>query len=515
MSTKLFPSLESVPSEFREPLACPACHTEHKQGSASEDCQAPTLCSNCHFPILLIAGKYRLLRRLSQNSKDSLYLARHIQLGVERVVKFLKPTLLKEADDRRRFFHEVGLTSSISQRSNHIVRVFDEFGEVDKLGFFYVVENLQGQTLSDFLRKEKPSIPLTLQIFQQLCDAVSAAHSEGILHRSLNPSNVYLIKHSADSHYVKVTGFGAAQLLNDTYNLTQEEDFAANPFYLSPEQCLGADVTSSTDLYALGAILYHMLTGAPPHSREFNGSSGLVDFLIRQHLHPHSEPSAQTLCLPQGLPEPLGEVVMALLQKDSSLRHQSVQAVTEKMAPLFHSLLYPSLPRTAPLTPTEEFSHEIERPWSADKTPVVLASFPFQKEERNVESRATTDSKVEHLGKTIPASKAPLFQEDSLDTLQRRTISSAPCPQANYWEMCSQEAPIPPTIETPPVLPLPLSANFLQPAEASTSNVEPKRAEKSFPDVSRAFPTLPEDRTEENAPPPTWMLQESTPSCEK
>src|SRR5262249_29159390 len=118
--------------------------------------RAPSFCPACDLPLLLLAGKYQLLEVLGQGGVGTVYLARHVGLDRDatRVVKVIRPEVLSLPGVVERFRREVQLTASLSLRDPHVVRVYDDFGVVEGLGGFYVMEHLRGRSLGQLLHKE-------------------------------------------------------------------------------------------------------------------------------------------------------------------------------------------------------------------------------------------------------------------------------------------------------------------------------------------------------------------------
>ncbi len=153
------------------PSHCPQCSSLLR----SETDDAPLFCSVCRFPLMLVAGKYRLESKLSEGGVGVVYLARHIGLSMfnERVIKVLKPALFAKEGAKERFHREVQLTANLSEHNYHIVRIYDDFGEEPQLGPYYVREYLRGESRGERLEGVAPlPLPLTHHIFGQLCDAI-------------------------------------------------------------------------------------------------------------------------------------------------------------------------------------------------------------------------------------------------------------------------------------------------------------------------------------------------------
>ncbi len=223
-------------------------------------------CPQCQLPQVLVAGKYRLEKKLSEGGGGILYLARHISLKLEpyRVIKFLRLDISVDPLVERRFANEVEITSAISQKNNHIVRVYDDFGHIDKLGHYYVMEYLEGETLEKYLEKEtERSYRDIFHIIRQIAFALREAHKANIVHRDLKPSNIFLINLDGDPLFVKVIDFGIAKNLNQQATLVTKGALGT-PAYMSPEQCASLDIDHRSDLYSLCLIFFELIVGHSP-----------------------------------------------------------------------------------------------------------------------------------------------------------------------------------------------------------------------------------------------------------
>lgn len=229
----------------------------------------------------LLHGRYRLEKRLGRGAMGQVYVARDENLVTRRVaVKTIRPDVLSDEDLQEgeaiaRFEREARTAASI-QHPN-VITVTD-FGKSEEGVFFLVMEFVDGESLFHLLRREGT---LTVQrahgFLKQICSGVEAAHDEGILHRDLKPANVFIVQRkkkdgavSADD-LVKVGDFGLAKIISQSLaGITSGSGPASRgilgtPEYMAPEQMqAGADLDGRADIYALGAIAYHMLGGKPP-----------------------------------------------------------------------------------------------------------------------------------------------------------------------------------------------------------------------------------------------------------
>lgn len=327
-------------------LECPRCHTDFSETKKALDGQELAFCLKCQFPLILIAGKYRLESVLAEGGHGVVYKARHIYLRQDalRVVKILKSSVFDVPGMQTRFIREVQVTSALSQKDEHIVRIYDDFGTLPNMGPFYVMEFLEGTRLDHFLAQQDRLIPLTfiVHIMKQLCTAMEYAHASDIIHRDLKPENLFLTHRKEEPYFLKVLDFGIAKPINQNeFNITH--GVLGTPYYMSPEQCLNLPMDARTDVYSMGCILYEMLTGAPPfHERHNNvGSDSLVGLL---GAHIRQEPIPPSTLQPDRISPELERVVLCALAKEPEQRFRSAQP--------FFEALYNALPEIVEIAST-------------------------------------------------------------------------------------------------------------------------------------------------------------------
>ena len=230
----------------------------------------------------LLSSRYLLEKRLGRGAMGQVYLARDQNLVTRRVaIKTVRPDILsdemlQEGEAIARFEREVRAAASI--RHPNVVDVTD-FGKSPEGVFFLVMEYVDGESLYQLLRREGTlDVQRTVTILGQVVAGVEAAHDAGILHRDLKPANIFIMQRlrktgSGATHdgFVKVGDFGLAKIIHADQTGTTSESgpesrgIIGTPEYMSPEQMqTGAQLDARSDIYALGAIAYHMLGGRPP-----------------------------------------------------------------------------------------------------------------------------------------------------------------------------------------------------------------------------------------------------------
>ncbi|MBK9030623.1 MAG: protein kinase [Myxococcales bacterium] len=220
-------------------------------------------------PILgmIVDGRYRVVELIGEGGMGKVYLAEHIDIGKKVALKVLHPSYSRMPDLVERFRREARAASKIGHP--HIVDVTDSGTTADGSAYF-VMEFLQGVELGSVIEREGAlEVGRAVRITQQICRALAAAHTAGIIHRDLKPENVFLTIRDGTTDFVKVLDFGIAKTTEAEEarerKLTSPGMAMGTPEYMAPEQAAGRPADARCDVYALGAILYEMLTGVPPY----------------------------------------------------------------------------------------------------------------------------------------------------------------------------------------------------------------------------------------------------------
>ena len=196
------------------------------------------------------------------------YRAEQAPLGREVALKILNPNYSGDQDPEfhKRFFLEASTCAKLTHPNT--VTIFD-YGRTDDDVYYIAMELLEGKTLHRALREAGRFEPdRALHIARQVCRSLREAHSLGVVHRDLKPANIFLVKHGDESDFAKVLDFGLVKDLDaGGEDLTQTGLFMGSPKYMAPEQIRGEHVDHRCDIYALGVILYQMLTGKVPFDR--------------------------------------------------------------------------------------------------------------------------------------------------------------------------------------------------------------------------------------------------------
>jgi serine/threonine-protein kinase len=270
-------------------------------------------------------GKYRLVRLLGSGGMGEVYEAQHAAIGRRFAIKFLHPLLTSNSESVARFQREAQAAGGLE--NENIAAVVD-IGTADDGAPFLVMEYLEGEDLAKLLVRSGPlSVPRAAYIIIQACRGLAAAHSRGIVHRDLKPENLFICKRNDGSDLVKVLDFGIAKLHTGRLGtgITQTGTTMGTPFYMSLEQARGArEVDHRTDIYALGVILYEILSGAKPHPGE-----SYNEILY----HVLSKEPAPLDSIRPSLPSGLSEVVYKAMARETDDRYSSAADFTAALIP--------------------------------------------------------------------------------------------------------------------------------------------------------------------------------------
>ena len=264
-------------------------------------------------------GEYQVRRCIGRGGMGVVYEAEHVMLGRKVALKLLRPDYA-HSPHARPLLREARTASAIQHRG--IVDVFG-FGQHPDFGSYLVMEYLEGQPLHELISRHAPLAPArAIQLLIEVFDALSAAHSHGVIHRDLKPSNLFLVRERDGSESVKVLDFGLAKRTTAPDNVaSNSEIIVGTPHYMAPEQALNEAVGPQTDLYAVGVIAFEMLTLRRP----FPSRSNLE--LVAHHLKsPPPRPSFYV-----ELPARLDEFILGLLAKDPQQRPASARQAAQEL----------------------------------------------------------------------------------------------------------------------------------------------------------------------------------------
>jgi serine/threonine protein kinase len=259
----------------------------------------------------VLAERYQLDRSLGNGGMGEVFEATDLTLHRNVAVKLLSPSLVQDEPARARFLREARALAQVN--SPHVVAVYDA-GEDDERPYL-VMELVEGTTLEHELeRAGRLEPPRAVAIAKDIASGLASAHGQGIVHRDVKPSNVFL----RPSDAAKIGDFGIARLERPDATLTLTGQTFGSPPYVAPEQATGGTVDARADLYSLGCVLFQMLVGRRP----FSGDDAVS--LVYQHVH--TTPPRVDSLHPE-IPVALGDLVAGLMAKDPDDRPDTAEEV--------------------------------------------------------------------------------------------------------------------------------------------------------------------------------------------
>jgi serine/threonine-protein kinase len=262
-----------------------------------------------------IDGKYQLEARLSQGGIGTVYRAMHLIPGKPVAVKVIRPDRVTSSAVVRRFLQEARAASQLDHPN--IARVFD-LGQTLEGTLYFAMDLVDGPSLRDVIRTSSPLDPARIvRLLRQVTSALSLAHAKNIVHRDLKPANIMVATGADGRDEAKLLDFGIARTFEVGATQSTSTGFTlGTPQYMSPEQARGETVDGRSDLYALGIILYEMLSGEVP----FDASSPPA-ILVKQIHEPPMPLSRRRPDL--RVPPSLEEIALRCLEKDPGNRFQT------------------------------------------------------------------------------------------------------------------------------------------------------------------------------------------------
>jgi serine/threonine-protein kinase len=322
-------------------FVCPKCHKRYEEGTTPARCTVDSaqlirvadMVDADGDPMLgrTLDGRFTVLAKLGAGSMGTVYRARQHAMGREVAIKILRSDRAIDAASKGRFMREARANSVLT--SPHTVTVFD-FGQSESGELYLAMELLEGESLGQRLKRQtRLSIDASIELARQALRSLAEAHAKGIIHRDLKPDNLFFARQANGGQFeetVKVVDFGIAKLVRDDDEQmnaveTQAGTVFGTPRYMSPEQAQGKPLDSRSDLYSLGVILYHCLTGRPP----FTDDDAIV--VMARHIKTMPKPPSE-VCPEAQIPAELEAVVMRALGKEPSQRPESADAMVQELS---------------------------------------------------------------------------------------------------------------------------------------------------------------------------------------
>ena len=260
---------------------------------------------------ILLAGRYLLLDKIGEGGAAVVYRARDQRLDRIVAIKLLRPQFTTDEASRKRFLNEARTAAGLNHPN--VVDIYD-FGEGPDGSMFIAMQYVEGQNFKDILqRRGRMTAADLIAIIPQVCQALTAAHSRGLIHRDVKPQNIMIDKQGN----VRLTDFGIVKALSGP-ELTQTGMTFGTAAYLSPEQATGEPIGPASDVYSLGCVMYEMLTGSPP----FTGDNPAVV----AYKQVWEQPRPLHEWAPE-VPPALESIVMRCLNKDPARRYPTAAAL--------------------------------------------------------------------------------------------------------------------------------------------------------------------------------------------
>ncbi|HYD42953.1 MAG TPA: serine/threonine-protein kinase [Anaeromyxobacter sp.] len=283
-------------------------------------------------------GSFQIVKMVGRGGMGTVYLAEHPVIGSKVAVKFLHQSMAHEPEVVARFYDEARAVNLIGHEN--IVGVYD-LSLLPPDRFYYVMEYLEGETLAALERKGRVPVATGLEILVQLCDALAAAHEQGVVHRDLKPENVFLVARRGHAHFVKLVDFGIAKLRGGGASRTQAGVLVGTPEYMAPEQCDDGTIDARTDVYALGVMAFELFTGLLPFT-----SRSTTQLLLAHMGKPPPRPSSIA-----PMDADLEAAILKALEKEPARRFQDMAELGEALRLVHQRLTAGGAAAAAPAAP--------------------------------------------------------------------------------------------------------------------------------------------------------------------
>jgi tRNA A-37 threonylcarbamoyl transferase component Bud32 len=284
----------------------------------------------------IVAGQYRVVRRLAEGGMGAVYVAEQLSTGRERALKVMKPELVDDAKSVERFVLEARVGSKID--SDHVVEVVG--AGVDAGQPWLAMELLSGETLRERVEREGPLAPdRAREVFAQLGHALSRAHRAGLVHRDLKPENLFLAtpRREGVPFTVKLLDFGIAKLVQEAARNTMSgTQSIGSPLWMAPEQANAQDISPATDVWALGLLAFYALTGLSYWKAAKSGVN-MTGLLVEILIDPLEPPSvrAASLGAKAELSQAFDRWFARCVARDPSGRYRDASEATSALLALF------------------------------------------------------------------------------------------------------------------------------------------------------------------------------------
>jgi len=444
----------------------------------------------------ILADKYRVEQVLGRGGMGIVVAATHVQLGQRVALKFMLPAALESPGAAERFLREA--RAAVKLKSEHVARVID-VGTLDSGSPYMVMEFLEGGDLGQAL-EERGKLPVVeaVDYVIQACAAMAEAHGCGIVHRDLKPENLFLAKRPDGRPIVKVLDFGISKLLSgegtSELSATRTGIAMGSPAYMAPEQMKSAkDADARADVWSMGAMLYHVLSGQLPYRAE------TFTEMMAKVLTENPIPLINVL---RDVPPGLAHAITGCLQRDRDSRVQSVIELAGYLAPfaseegrLIARSLVPGLKSSPPLSaagsrPSPALAHGTAGPPrpGADSRPAAAGTAPPHVAAPNATNLSTTQPPLPRsrsglmllaglaLGAVITVAVAMTAGGGNDTKEESSPAASTPSDAAPTAESSRAEGTA--TTQEPDAAPAPVRVDAATPASIDAAVVKPDAATK-------------------------------------
>jgi|GEM_PF-841694 len=269
-----------------------------------------------------LGERFEVIARIGRGGMGSVYKVRDRNIDAILAVKVLQPNLVQDQAALKRFEQEAEAARKLSHPN--LVSVYDH-GTTDDGAPYIVMDYLEGRALADILNDAQTlESRRAIRIFKDICEALSYAHKQGVIHRDIKPTNIIVTDVGLATERAHIVDFGIAKVLpsanRETHDLTQTGEIFGSPHYMSPEQCLGFMLDNRSDIYSLGCLMYEALTGATP----FDGANPIQ--VVVKHMNEQPAEFSRAAKVDK-LVEKLENVAMRCLDKEKTERYQNVDDV--------------------------------------------------------------------------------------------------------------------------------------------------------------------------------------------
>ena len=357
---------------------CTQCGKSYGEGTTFCPADGTELMSVMADPLIgvVLPRRYRILEPLGRGSMSVVYKGVYEPLDRPVAIKMLKSHLVSDPHQAKRFQREIKTAGSLNHPN--IVGILD-FGVTEQGVPYLIMDYLDGKSLSEVLEaEERISVSRCIRMFSQAADALAYAHREGVIHRDIKPSNILVMNSADEKDLIKIVDFGIAKIQapginmggqNSANGLTSANEVLGTPLYMSPEQSQGRELDGRSDIYSLGCVMYHAITGKPP----FVGDTPLDT--IRLQISAIPAP-IETVRPDLYIPDRLVAAVTKALQKDPRNRYQRMEYVKNE---LDSQVMRPDSSSVSIRTRRPDESHKMpavtdEKPELSMRLPIICAA---------------------------------------------------------------------------------------------------------------------------------------------